>query len=88
MAQTLRKTVDTRYAFRGTYDRDPHGMCRVRVLESETGTPVLLITELNENHSTSVTNMIEVLAAELLAKYLPHRFDALDDDAATVGNYF
>lgn len=88
MVSTLRKTIDTRYAFRGTYDREPEGVCRVRILESAKRTPILIISELHENQSTSVTNMIEVVTAELLAKYLPHRFDALDDDPAWVIEHY
>ena len=41
---------------------------------------MIVCTELPDNPSTSVTNMAEILAAELIARHFPQRFD----DAARV----
>ena len=51
----VRKVVDTTYAFRGTWDREPEGRCRVRILGRPSQPPILILTELATNPSTSVT---------------------------------
>lgn len=80
-AGSLTKTHDDRYRFRGIWDQDPEGVCRVRILQRQEGAqPVMILSELDENGSTSVTNLIEVLAAELIARHFPHRFEAVADD--------
>lgn len=68
-----RLTCDYRYRYRGHWTDG--GVCRVRVYEAPGATPVLLVTELPENENTSVTNMAEYLAAELIARHFPHRFE-------------
>ena len=78
------KTHDYQYAFRGTWDKEPEGRCRVRILQADGTPPLLVLTELNANPSTSVTNMIEVLAAELIAKHFPTRFEAVGEDPITL----
>ena len=64
-------TIDERYAFRG-YHADG-AVCRVRVFEPAGRPPVIMVTELPENPNTSVTNMAEFLAAELLERLFPAR---------------
>ena len=61
----MQKTRDYEKTFRG-FDEDD-GVYRVRLYEDESGqeTPVVVISDLPENTSTSVTNIIEVLAAEV-----------------------
>jgi hypothetical protein len=49
------KTDDYLYAFRGTWDREPEGRCRVRILQGDGKPPILVLTELTSNPSTSVT---------------------------------
>ena len=71
------KTVDYLYAFRGTFDREPHGVCWVRVFEEEGQTPIIVMGELPQNTSTSVTNMAEYLAPELIQQQFPQRFEEL-----------
>jgi hypothetical protein len=41
--------------------------------------PVLLLTELSANPGTSVTNRIELLAAQAVAQYFPQLFEALEE---------
>jgi hypothetical protein len=44
----------------------PGGRCRVRIYERTGMIPVLVLTELPNNENTSVTNLIENLAAEVV----------------------
>lgn len=85
---TPAKTADYRYAFRGTWDKAPEGTCRVRILEDGRRPPILVLTELNANASTSVTNMVEVLAAELIANHFPHRFEQIGEDPVTLIEHY
>src|SRR5215204_4176559 len=88
-ADSLTKTADYRYAFRGTWDKEPEGRCRVRILEGQgKEQPVMILTELRDNPSTSVTNMIEVLAAELIAKHFPQRFEAVREDPVVLIEHY
>jgi hypothetical protein len=84
----MEKTHDYEYAFRGTWDREPEGRCRVRILQRDGTPPVMVLTELNTNPSTSVTNMVEVLAAELIAKHFPVRFEAVGEDPITLVEHY
>ena len=52
----------------------------MRILEEEGKPPTMILTELNDNPSSSVTNMIEILAAKLIAKHFPIRFEAVGED--------
>jgi hypothetical protein len=47
--------------------------CRVVVFEPEGQRPAIVVSELADNPGTSVTNMAEVLAAELIARHFPER---------------
>ena len=82
------KVLDYEYAFRGTWDWESEGRCRVRLLEHQGQPPVMVITELIDNPSTSVTNMVEILAAELIAKHLPHRFEVVGEDPVTLIEHY
>lgn len=69
------KTADYLYEYRGMWDREPDAICWVRVFEEEGQTPVIVMAEHPRNASTSVTNMAELLAAELIQRHFPQRFD-------------
>jgi len=69
----LPKTADFRYAYRGYYDDG--GICRVRLFTEEQRPPVIVVSQLEENRNTSITNMSEYIAAEIGAKHFPHRFE-------------
>jgi hypothetical protein len=71
------KTADYLHRFRGTFDREPHGVCWVRVFEEAGQTPVIVMSELPQNRSTSVTNLAEYLAPGLIRRHFPHRFEEL-----------
>src|SRR3982751_791506 len=51
----------------------PGGICRVRIYQRKGQVPIMLVSELDENRNTSITNMAEYLAAELLLRYFPDR---------------
>lgn len=61
----MKKTRDYERGFRGLWSDG--GVCRVRLYEDETGTeaPVIVLSELPSNENTSVTYIVEVLAAEV-----------------------
>ena len=43
------KTADYLYAFHGTFDREPHGVCWVRMFEETGQTPVIVMGEPPQN---------------------------------------
>ncbi len=67
------KTADFRYAYRGYWDEG--GICRVRLFDAQTRPPVIVVSQLEENRNTSITNVCEYLAAEIGAKHFPERFE-------------
>jgi hypothetical protein len=69
------KLYDADYRYRGTWDKEPKGVCRVRLFHRGNEAPALVLSELPDNPSTSVTNMAEVLVAELIARLCPERFE-------------
>src|SRR5918995_6930310 len=71
------KTADFLYAFRGTFDREPHEVCWVRVFEDASQNPVIVMGELPQNTSTSVTTMAEYLAPALIQRHFLRRFEEL-----------
>ena len=73
----MRKTADYLHAYRGTWDRVPEAVCWVRVFEEDGQTPVIVMSEIPHNVSTSITNMAELLAPELIQRHFPHRFEEL-----------
>jgi hypothetical protein len=80
----VRKTLDVRHDFRGLWTDG--GICRVRVYEAWGQPPVVVITELDENTNSSITNMIEHVAYEVIRAYLPHRLEA-DPPAVILEHY-
>jgi len=71
---------------RGTWDREPAAVCWVRVFEEPGEAPVIVLGELPGNPSTSVTNMAEFWAAELVRAHFPQRFD-FDPPAIVLDHY-
>jgi hypothetical protein len=49
------------------------GRCGIEIFDPPDGVPVIVLTELPWNTNTSITNMVEVLAAEAVLEYLPQR---------------
>jgi hypothetical protein len=58
-----------------TYDgyHTSGGICRVRIFRPAAGPPVVVCTELPDNKNTSVTNMAEYLAAEVVLEHFADR---------------
>lgn len=79
-----RKLRDERYFFRGMFTDG--GVCRVRIFAAAELPPIVVLTELPDNENTSVTNMVEFLAAEVISKFLPHRWD-YDPPAVVLEHY-
>jgi len=75
-SRPLPKTADFRYAYHGYYDEG--GICRVRLFGDTRRPPLILVSQLEENRNTSVTNMAEYIAAEIGAKHFPERFEQAD----------
>lgn len=83
-AHPYRKMRDERYCYRGMFTDG--GICRVRIFEAAELPPIVVLTELPENENTSVTNLVEFLAAEVISKFLPHRWDC-DPPAVVLEHY-
>jgi hypothetical protein len=73
-----RVSVDQEYRYFGYYDRAPEGKCRVRIVERNGVRPILLLTDLPDNPSTSVINMMEYLVPELMREFMPRAFEELE----------
>lgn len=65
------RIIETVHPYRGFWGSAGH--CGLQIFRGSDGVPVVILTELPSNDSTSVTNLIESLAAEVLEKYLPNR---------------
>ncbi len=63
----MKKTLDYVHHYRGYWSEG--GRCRVRIFREEEQLPVVVCSQLPENDNTSVTNMAEYLAAEVLEKH-------------------
>lgn len=66
-------TCDERYDYEGFW-RHP-AVYRIRIYERADATPVVIATELADNTGTSITNMAEYLAAEIISHHFPERFE-------------
>jgi len=69
----LTKTHDYLYEYRGY--QGCTSSCRIQIFGRPGVVPIVIATELPSNHGTSVTNMAEYLAAEIIAKHFPQRFE-------------
>jgi hypothetical protein len=63
----LRKTHDYIHRYRGYWSDG--GKCRIRIYRGNDRAPVVVCSQLPDNHNTSVTNMAEYLAAEVIAEH-------------------
>lgn len=63
--------IETIHTYGGFWGSTGH--CGLQIFPGSDGIPVVILTELPSNDSTSVTNLIESLAAEVLEQYLPDR---------------
>jgi hypothetical protein len=63
----MKKTHDYIYHYRGYWSDG--GKCRIRVFQEEDQNPVVICSQLPDNENTSVTNMAEYLAAEVIEEH-------------------
>ncbi len=61
------KTHDYIYRYRGYWSDG--GKCRIRIYREEGQDPVVICSQLPDNDNTSVTNMAEYLAAEVIEEH-------------------
>lgn len=63
----MNRTHDYIHHYRGYWSDG--GRCRIRIYRDNGQTPVVICSQLPENDNTSVTNMAEYLAAEVIREY-------------------
>jgi hypothetical protein len=61
------KIQDYIHRYRGYWSDG--GKCRMRIYQRDGRTPVVICSQLPDNHNTSVTNMAEYLAAEIIEEH-------------------
>jgi hypothetical protein len=64
----MKKTHDYIHYYRGYWSDG--GKCRIRIYQEEGRAPVVICSQLPNNHNTSVTNMAEYLAADLIEEHI------------------
>src|SRR4051812_5955109 len=74
--EPMKMTHDFIYRYHGFHIDG--GICRVRIYQRTEQVPIILVSELEENRNTSITNLAEYLAAELLLQYFPDRLKEKD----------
>jgi hypothetical protein len=63
----VKKTHDYVHYYRGYWSDG--GKCRIRIYRGDGRAPVVICSQLPDNDNTSVTNMAEYLAAEVIEKH-------------------
>ena len=63
----MKKTHDYVHFYRGYWSEG--GRCRIRIYREEGRPPVVVCSQLADNGNTSVTNMTEYLAAEVIEEH-------------------
>ena len=63
----MKKTHDYIHRYRGYWSDG--GRCRIRIYHEDGRAPVVICTQLPDNDNTSVTNMAEYLAAEVIEEH-------------------
>jgi hypothetical protein len=63
----VKKTHDYIHYYRGYWSEG--GECRIRIYQADGQAPVVICSQLPNNTNTSVTNMAEYLAAEVIEEY-------------------
>ena len=63
----MKKSHDYVHYYRGYWSDG--GKCRIRIYQEDGHAPVVICSQLPDNENTSVTNMAEYLAAEVISEY-------------------
>src|SRR5215204_6030403 len=66
-AVPVKKTHDFIHRYRGYWSDG--GKCRIRIYGEDRSAPVVICSQLPDNPNTSVTNMVEYLAAEVIEEH-------------------
>jgi hypothetical protein len=64
----VKKTHDYVHYYRGYWSDG--GRCRIRVYQEDGQAPVVICSQLPDNDNTSVTNMAEYIAAEVIEEHV------------------
>ncbi len=85
----MKKTHDYIHRYRGYWSDG--GRCRIRIYREDGHAPVVICTQLQDNENTSVTNMAEYLAAEVVEEHsLPTPLTWIEhypEHAGEIGGY-
>jgi hypothetical protein len=85
----MEKTHDYVHHYRGYWSDG--GKCRIRIYREDGHPPVVICSQLPDNDNTSVTNMAEFLAAEIIEEHsLPTPLNWIEyypEHAGEVGEY-
>ncbi len=65
------KLLETIHQFRGYWSAG--GRCRIEIYTASGLPPLIVATELPDNENTSITNVAEYVAAEVVERYLAPR---------------
>jgi hypothetical protein len=82
----MQQTHDYLYTYPG-YGAVPSGPCRVRIFEAPDENPVIICTQPLGMAGTSITNLAEYLAADLIARHFPDRLDSIGQSVVWVEHY-
>jgi hypothetical protein len=63
----VRKTHDYVHCYRGYWSDG--GRCRIRIYREDGRAPVVICSQLPDNPNTSITNMVEYVAAEVIEEH-------------------
>jgi hypothetical protein len=63
----VKKTHDYIHHYRGYWSDE--GRCRIRIYQEDRHIPVVICSQLPDNDNTSITNMAEYLAAEVIEEH-------------------
>ena len=63
----MKKTHDYIHYYRGYWSEG--GKCRIRIYQEDGCTPVVICSQLPDNDNTSITNMAEYIAAEVVREH-------------------
>jgi hypothetical protein len=63
----MKKTHDYVHYYRGYWSEG--GKCRIRIYREDEQAPMVICSQLRENDNTSITNMVEYLAAEVIKEH-------------------
>jgi hypothetical protein len=63
----MKKTHDYILYYRGYWSDG--GRCRIRIYQEEGQSPMVVCSQLPDNHNTSIANIVEYLAAEVIEEH-------------------